>query len=43
VPRPLVTRAVDAALDRSVVLGYTTIGLGVAGRGGRAELTPGDT
>ena len=27
--RPLLTRAVDAALDRSLVLGYTTIGLAV--------------
>lgn len=27
--RPLLARAVDAALDRSVVLGYTTIGLAV--------------
>jgi len=29
VPRPLLTRAVDAAMDRSVVLGYTSIGLAV--------------
>jgi NAD(P)-dependent dehydrogenase (short-subunit alcohol dehydrogenase family) len=27
--RPLLTRAVDAAMDRSLVLGYTTIGLAV--------------
>jgi NAD(P)-dependent dehydrogenase (short-subunit alcohol dehydrogenase family) len=29
VSRPLLTRAVDAAMDRSLVLGYTTIGLAV--------------
>lgn len=28
-PRPLLTRAVDAAMDRSLVLGYTSIGLAV--------------
>jgi len=28
-PRPILTRAVDTAMDRSVVLGYTTIGLAV--------------
>ena len=28
-PRPLLVRAVDTAMDRSVVLGYTTIGLAV--------------
>ena len=27
--RPLLTRAVDTVLDRSLVLGYTTIGLAV--------------
>src|SRR5687768_6581823 len=27
--RPLLTRAVDAAMDRSLVLGYTTVGLAV--------------
>ena len=27
--RPLLTRAVDAVMDRSLVLGYTTIGLAV--------------
>ena len=29
VTRPLLTRALDTAMDRSFVLGYTTIGLGV--------------
>ena len=28
-PRPILARAVDTAMDRSVVLGYTTIGLAV--------------
>ena len=28
-PRPLLARAVDTAMDRSFVLGYTTIGLAV--------------
>ena len=28
-PRPILTRVVDTAMDRSVVLGYTRIGLGV--------------
>ena len=28
-PRPFLARAVDTAMDRSVVLGYTTIGLAV--------------
>ena len=30
--RPLLARAVDAAMDRTLVLGYTTIGLGVRRR-----------